>query len=51
MYEVIITTKNGPYTEIIEDIKEIENIMIKYWDIYISISLKQVKTQNRVLVK
>jgi hypothetical protein len=49
MYEVIITTKNGIVTETIEDIRELSNLIEKYWDIYISVNLKRIEVKNRKL--
>ena len=49
MYEVIIKTKSGPVTEYIEDIKDLAELMLKYWDTYISVSLKKIETKNRKL--
>ena len=49
MYEVIIITTKGPFTEIIDDIKALGDIINKYWDTYISMSVKKIKQQSREL--
>lgn len=49
MYEIIITTKNGVFTEYIEDIKDFAEVMSKYWEIYISVNLKKTENISRKL--
>ena len=50
-YDVTIKTTNGNVQEQINDLKEMEALLIKYYDTYISMSASEVKTKKKTLDK
>lgn len=50
-YEVVIKTTNGLIRTEINDLKELEDLLIKYYEVYISVNVnnkEQVKKKVRV---
>ena len=45
-YDVTIITTNGNVQEQINDLKEMEKLLIKYYDTYVSMSAKEIKTET-----
>lgn len=41
-YDVTIETTKGPIKKQIDDLKELEALLIKYYDIYTSVNTKQI---------
>lgn len=41
-YDVTIETTKGPIKTQIDDLKELEALLIKYYDIYTSVNTKQI---------
>lgn len=41
-YEVTINTNNGTIREQIDDLKELEALLIKYYDVYTSVNTKKI---------
>lgn len=50
-YEVTIKTTNGNVQEQIDDLKELEGLLIKYYETYISVDAKEVKTLKKEIKK
>lgn len=47
-YDVTIITTNGNVQEQINDLKEMEKLLIKYYETYISMSAKEIKKDGKV---
>lgn len=50
-YDVTIKTTNGDVQEQINNLKEMEALLIKYYDTYISMSASEIKTKKKTLDK
>jgi len=48
-YDVTIKTTNGNIQKQINELKEMEALLIKYYDIYVSMSANEIKNNQNII--